>query len=646
MPGDARTKGQRWSSYVFVRGKEIASSKETFILSSLWQAKRGKRDIHVRSSMQSFLCLLILMSGDIESCPGPYSRDIPALKQLLKQRGLAVFHQNVRGLFSNINLVSELFQSFSGIDILTLSETHIRKDSENNGLYDIPGYSFESRPRNSGKGGGVGAYISNKVPWDRREDLEDKELEIMWIKVWPSREHCKGILIAIIYRPPDSSKYLRKDFNARFNSLLTKAAEECKETMILGDANINFRIENDNKELKAIFSVFGLKQIIAKPTRISETTETLIDVILTNNPSNIAKHDVIPTSIGDHDMPGCVHKINNSSFRPRVITCRDYKMYNPENMKSDLQNVDWAPFYNQINVNEAWSMMKSILQNVFNHHAPRIFKKVRGKPAPWLNSEVKRLMNERDKLLRKSRRTKNQTDISAYKCMRNKVNTAVRKAKSMYHKDLLKENSRDPNKFWKTLESIYPTKSSDKQSPQSFEINGDKVKDPSKIANAFCSFFANIVTTLKEKAFPLCNFTWRNQPNLPTKTVRKFMFRKVSKQKVERELKSIKRNKATGLDDLPPGLIKDSAESISAPLTHLINMSLMTSTFPADWKAAKIIPTHKSGARSNCDNYRPISVLPILSKARQSRYYLERHNELQNSKMGHSKSQYLSQPQR
>ena len=90
------------------------------------------------------------------------------------------------------------------------------------------------------------------------------------------------------------------------------------------------------------------------------------------------------------------------------------------------------------------------------------------------------------------------------------------------------------------------------------------------------------------------------------------MFRKVSKQQVERELKSIKRNKATGLDDLPPGLLKDSAEVISAPLTHLINISLMTSTFPADWKEAKVIPIHKSGVRSKCENYRPISVLPVL----------------------------------
>ena len=165
---------------------------------------------------------------------------------------------------------------------------------------------------------------------------------------------------------------------------------------------------------------------------------------------------------------------------------------------------------------------------------------------------MKHLMNERDQLLRKSRRTKNQTDISAYKCMRNKVNAAIRKAKSMYHKNLLKENSADPNKFWNTLKSFYPTKLSDKHRPQSFEINGEKVRDPSKRANSFCSFFANVVTTLEEKACPLCNYTWRKQPNLPTKTDKKFMFRKVSKQEVEHELKSIRRNKATGLDNLTP----------------------------------------------------------------------------------------------
>ena len=66
--------------------------------------------------------------------------------------------------------------------------------------------------------------------------------------------------------------------------------------------------------------------------------------------------------------------------------------------------------------------------------------------------------------------------------------------------------------------------------------------------------------------------------------------------------------------NLPPGLLKDAACNLSAPLAHLINLSLQTGTFPADWKVAKVVPVHKSGSFSSFDNYRSISILPILSK--------------------------------
>ena len=76
-----------------------------------------------------------------------------------------------------------------------------------------------------------------------------------------------------------------------------------------------------------------------------------------------------------------------------------------------------------------------------------LLKKVKGQPAPWLTFEVKKLMNERDKALRKSRRTKNDADISQFKLKRNAVNSAVRKAKSTYYKNLLNESSENPNEF-------------------------------------------------------------------------------------------------------------------------------------------------------------------------------------------------------
>ena len=339
-----------------------------------------------------------------------------------------------------------------------------------------------------------------------------------------------------------------------------------------------------------------------------------VDIIVTNNPANMIKTEVIPTSIGDHDMVGCVRKLNNASFKPRKIMCRDYRSYHPEAMNEELETVDWSAFYSCRTVNEAWSQMKDILLTIFEHHAPKICKKVRGKPAPWLTSNVKKLMNVRDKLLRKSRRTKAELDISKYKQKRNEVNIAIRKAKSSYHQSLLKENSANPNQFWKTIKSIYPTKANEGSSMHTFDFQGEKTNDAIKVANGFCNFFTTVITTLRERAIPLCNFAWKPPRPVRKRTDKKFNFRPVSKLEVEKYLRYIKRNKSTGIDNLPPCLLKDAARTISAPLTHLINLSLQTGLFPKDWKLAKIVPIHKSGSHSSFDNYRPISVLPVLSK--------------------------------
>ena len=88
----------------------------------------------------------------------------------------------------------------------------------------------------------------------------------------------------------------------------------------------------------------------------------------------------------------------------------------------------------------------------------------------------------------------------------------------------------------------------------------------------------------------------------------------ISKIYVEKELRLIKRNKATGVDNLPPGLLKDSAKYTSGPLSFIINLSIKTSTVPMLWKSAKVAPIFKSGHPSLPGNYRPISILPTLSK--------------------------------
>ena len=192
-------------------------------------------------------------------------------------------------MFSNINLISELLYNFGGIELLTLSETHIQQANGDEVLYDVPGYSFTSRPWLLGKGGGLGAYISEKINWDRRDDLEDEKIEVMRIEIWP--KFSRGLLIGVVYRPPATSKHLNEDFNEFLNLMLSKASEKKKEIIILGDMNTNFLAPGDSKDFESTFDIFGFQQMVEKPTRITTTTQTLIDVILTNNPANISKID-------------------------------------------------------------------------------------------------------------------------------------------------------------------------------------------------------------------------------------------------------------------------------------------------------------------------------------------------------------------
>ena len=83
---------------------------------------------------------------------------------------------------------------------------------------------------------------------------------------------------------------------------------------------------------------------------------------------------------------------------------------------------------------------------------------------------------------------------------------------------------------------------------------------------------------------------------------------------IKKQLKSLKRKKSSGLDHLPPGLLKDCADEIAKPLHHIINLLLNSSTFPLIWKETKIILLFKSGYVHNPIDYRPILVLPVLWK--------------------------------
>ena len=94
---------------------------------------------------------------------------------------------------------------------------------------EIRGYAFESKTRQNGTGGGVGAYIKDGVPYIRKVDLEKVEI---------SFENCKSFLVGVLYQPPDASKHTSKNFQNCLQNVLNIIASKNKETILLGDINL------------------------------------------------------------------------------------------------------------------------------------------------------------------------------------------------------------------------------------------------------------------------------------------------------------------------------------------------------------------------------------------------------------------------
>ena len=235
------------------------------------------------------------------------------------------------------------------VNIFSLGETFL--SHENFADVEIGGYGFEYKNRKQ-IGGGVGAYIRERIPYTRRKDLECDNLEIMWLEI--SFKNAKKFLIAVLYRPPDQCK----NFVETLSNKLETVQNENKETIITGDINCDYANPESHRDVKSCLSMNGFKQLIKKPTTITENTSTIIDVLLTNSPENVVRTDVITANFSDHKMIDAIRKKCQPKYQPKTIRSRNFRNYNKENVKIETGNINFDPLFAYTNPTDAWNFLK------------------------------------------------------------------------------------------------------------------------------------------------------------------------------------------------------------------------------------------------------------------------------------------------
>ena len=442
---------------------------------------------------------------------------------------------------------------------------------------------------------------------------------------------CDKIIIGNIYRPPRSNNNNKtiKQFCEELTPVISNISKNSCHIIITGDFNIDLLQINERSEFQKYFDLFvthGLFPNITVPTRCCRSSSSLIDQMFCKLKE--LKHHltscVIKSCISDHFPYISVFDIlKKSRHAPKFvkINCSDetsFEAFHSE-VKSRIENLNMDPDLFS-DPNDNYRQFEEIILNAkAKHLAPKTvrFKKHKHKLSQWMTSGILNSIKFRDKLFLKLK-TLNSTSelydsINANLKSYNKIlKKLIRLAKIRYYSDQFDKNKSNIRHTWSTIKEILNKCKDKKDFPTFFTIKGETITDKTDLSNNFNSFFANIGENLSSDIKYTGNKTTSSY--LKQRVVCSFQFECVPTTEVTKIIKNLASKNSSGHDGISARFIKRILETITPPLTHIINQSLCTGIFPDRLKIAKVIPLFKKGDQHILDNYRPISLLPVISK--------------------------------
>ena len=222
---------------------------------------------------------------------------------------------------------------------------------------------------------------------------------------------------------------------------------------------------------------------------------------------------------------------------------------------------------------------------------------------------MKKSIKEKNKLYKRQKKTCNPVHEKEYKTYRNQLNRIMSKAERAHYEKLLNDNKSNLKKSWQILKDVINKKQTSSLCTK-FKISDCITSDSDKIAKGFNNFFINIGPTLAKK---IPNDARSASEFMKNRVVEQMVVKPILESEVESIIKALK-DGSPGWDAISSQVVKTSYQSFIRPLTHIVNLSLMSGVFPSELKIARVIPLFKSGDASLFSNYRPVSVLNLFSK--------------------------------
>ena len=387
--------------------------------------------------------------------------------------------------------------------------------------------------------------------------------------------------------------------------MLNAIHHENKSTLLTCDFNVN--VINYNKKrgtynfLELLFNHNFTPQITL-PTRVTEKSATLIDNNFVNNPSFKYISGNITTSISDH-LPQFIILENfkgSNLKRERISTTyRDFRYFNIDSFKKDLQEINWNFATENNDIDLGFETFFRLFNKTLDRYAPikkPTKKEEKIKSKPWITKCIQKSISIRDKLYKEMIKEKNVlTKVlkhEFFKKYQNQIINLLRVSKQTHYNKYFEENKNNCRAIWIGVNQVICPKGKKKlNSPTSLIDEGKTIANPKNIAEHFNKFFIKIDTNIQNKISPTKKYYTDYLLN-PSKETS--LITPTTDDEISHIISGLNIRKSTGPNSLPTKAMKQIKDVISAPLAKLTNRSFHNGAFPNILKIAKVIPIFKS----------------------------------------------------
>ena len=593
--------------------------------------------------------------------------DIDHLKSFLdnNRKSFTILSLNARSILNKhskiIALLTTLHESNLSFDMVCIQECWLDQKI-NSDLLHINNYkTFHQcpNPKCSTRGGLV-CYV--------RDDLSCKvSLKCNKYSTWEgifleiNFDKKSKLTIGNIYRPPHNENSIDfQTFLNDFTQVLDNISKSAANLVLVGDFNVDLLRVNSNSNYQKFHDIMtGLHLVpnITLPTRFpekkSEINPSLIDQIYTKISGSLKqiKAGILQRPISDHLPTFIALKLSNTNHgtKPKYVTSQTNTPKARDSFITELSLINWPNLFDHDAKGDpqiSYKIFQTKLKSLQDKHFPTRtvkFNKYKHKLAHWITNGILNSLKFRDKLYKKTQSTPRATQThdtlkNNLKNYNNILNKLIREAKADYYSKQFTKHKTDSRKTWDTIKEVLNRPKSKPKLPSHFKHNDDSITDPIEIANKFNDFFVNIGPNLAAQ------IDIQNKPPftsyLKSTISPTFHFDQINEAITTKIISNLKPKASCGFDNISLQLLKQCSTLIVKPLTAIINQSLTNGIFPDDLKVAKVIPIYKKEDEHQFDNYRPISLLPAISKIlekiahKQLFAYLTQHKLLYNHQYG------------